>query len=182
MARHKNAFNADPSAFIPDHMSHDRSTQMSDEHWLKVVHLLQDWVKKPTTPAQKLFKRDNRAFAKNIINKFTLWYSQPPDGTKVPRWSIYIEQIPRGHRKALWLSPTPRSLTLFTPFTWQDTRRPTPCTRSCKGIITTLPTSSVRHTASSVVFVSVIIPKLHRLKAQRSPSTQQSIVTAFKLT
>ena len=83
VARHRNAFNADFSAFIPDHMSHDRSTQMSDDHWQKVVHLLQNWVKKPTTAAQKLFKRDNRAFAKNIINKFSLRYSEPPDGTRV---------------------------------------------------------------------------------------------------
>ena len=56
---------------------------MSDDHWQKVVHLLQNWVKKPTTQSKKLFKKENRQFAKNIFTKFSLKDSEAPDGRMV---------------------------------------------------------------------------------------------------
>ena len=38
---HRAGFNADRNAFIAPEMGHDRSTQMPDEHWARVIDLLQ---------------------------------------------------------------------------------------------------------------------------------------------
>ena len=47
------AFNADKAAFMSADMGHDRSTQMTDEHWQRVVDLLQKWHKKPESIEDK---------------------------------------------------------------------------------------------------------------------------------
>ena len=78
--RHRAAFYADTTAFIPAERDHQRCTQMPDEYWNKCVNILQKWVAKPKTWEEKKFKQGHQKLGHKVINKFALKKVPGPNG------------------------------------------------------------------------------------------------------